>query len=103
MEVRKFIIIDNELIMALVEFHNQLIPKSKTDIKPTGGGRWEWDKKLYDNKIFFFGSSQEFGKVTKEQLLSAWNNSLISISLEDCEIIFSEKEYFGDVLKEINI
>ena len=40
MEVRKFIIIDNELIMALVEFHNQLIPKSKTDIKPTGGGRW---------------------------------------------------------------
>jgi hypothetical protein len=103
MEVRKFIIIDNEIIMALVEFHYELIPKSKKSIKPIGGGRWEFNPTKYPGKIFFYGRSVDFGSVTEKQLRDAWENSIISPSIEDCEIIFSEKEYLSDVLKENNL
>ena len=44
----------------------------------------------------------EYGKATKEQLLIAWENTLISPSIENCEIIFSELNSFGDVLEENN-
>jgi hypothetical protein len=102
MEVRKFIIIDNELILGCVSYHSHLIPKSfrEKGENPIGGGRWEWNDKDYPRKIFFFGSSFDFGRVTEQQLKDAWENSLISPAIENCEIIFSEKEFFSDVLKE---
>lgn len=99
-EVRKFIIIENQIMMGLVEYHKQLIPESMSNIKPIGGGRWEWNDELYPNKVFFFGSSHDYGKVTEEQIKEAWNNSWISPFIEDCEIVFSTKEYFSQVLIE---
>jgi len=114
MEVRKFIIVDNQIIMGLVEFHHDLLPKSKPksnfmmigeiktepQSKPIGGGRWEYNNELYPGKVFFFGKSHEFGSVTEQQLRDAWENSLISPFIENCEIIFSTQKHFSQVLIE---
>lgn len=101
MEIRKFIIIDGELVMGTVEHHAELIPsRMYGKIKPIGGGRWEWNKERYPNKLFFFGSSYEFKGVTEEQLRDAYENTLVSLSFENCEVIYSTKEYFSQVLIE---
>ena len=100
--MRKFIIYGDELIMGVVEYHRDLLPKKYDKEKILGGGRWEWIPHNYPNKVFFFGNSMEYGKATKEQLLIAWENTLISPSIENCEIIFSELNSFGDVLEENN-
>ncbi len=103
-EVRKFIIIENEVIMGLVEFHSELIPNTMKSYKPTGGGIWEYNPVKFPNKLFIFGRSIDYGSVTKEQFIEAWqNSSWLHPFLENCEIIFSDKQYFSEVLKENNL
>ncbi len=100
---QKFIINDldigNEIVMGgSVEYHRELLGKSRTKEKTIGGGWWHWDEKL--NKVYFYGSSLDFGRVTKEQFIDAWSRSLISPFIEECEILFSEHEYLGKVFAD---
>jgi hypothetical protein len=103
LEVRKFIINDNELILGVVQLHEDLLGKSRERGKTIGGGRWEWNRDKYGDRIFFYGKSFDFGSVTKEQLMSAWDNSYKSARIENCEICFSIFETIEEVLKEYNV
>lgn len=102
MEVRKFIVINDTVIFGLVELHSDLIPESY-NIKPIGGGMWEYNETKFPNKIFFFGKSHDFGRVSKEVFIKAWQDTYVGARLEKCEVIFSTKEYFSEVLIENNI
>lgn len=102
-EVRKFIIYNNEIRMGVVEYHKELLPKNYDKSLIKGGGRWEWNKELFGDKIFFFGKSHDFGYAKKDDFFAAWDNSLISPSLESAEVYFSEHEYLSDVLKYFNV
>ncbi len=95
MILKKFIINDGDLIMGQVEFHAQLV-KDRDEHKTIGGGRWEVDHET--NTIYFFGESTDFGKVTKEEFDAANKQP----SLEKMNIVFSDKIFFSDVMKEIN-
>ena len=98
----KYIIIknkngDDEVIMGNVEFHYELIGNNYTTKDVIGGGRFTYEPKLYGEFLFFYGKSDDFGKVNKEQFKDVWKNSLCAISHENKTIIFSEKEYFSDM------
>lgn len=99
MKIKKFIIVGNTLIIGMVEFHFQLIPKGNKE-SVIGGGCWEWKKDQYPGKIFFFGKSHEFGQCTEQQIRDAWDSSYISPFLENCKIIYSQKDYFMQILIE---
>lgn len=92
---QKFVINDGRLILGQVEMHEELV-RGLDYGKTVGGGRWQVDKET--NTIYFYGSSVDFGKVTKEQFEDAYKQP----SVETMNIVFSEKEYFGDVMKEQN-
>lgn len=94
MKAQKFIINDGCLIMGQVEIHKDLV-QGRDEGKTIGGGRWHIDD-LNPNIIYFYGSSIDFGKVTREQFDAAYKQS----SLSKFTIIFSEKEYMSDVIKE---
>ncbi len=81
----------------VVEFHSELLGKGMDRKKTIGGGRWDWDEK--GKKVYFYGSSTDFGSVTKEQFSESWENSFISPFMEECEIYWSEKEYQSDAMK----
>lgn len=91
MKAKKFVINDGDLIMGQVEMHEELV-QGRDRNKTTGGGRWH----VEDNTIYFYGSSVDFGKITKEQ----FNTARKQPSLLHFAIIFSEKEYMSDVIKE---
>lgn len=92
---QKFVINDGRLILGQVEMHEELI-RGLDYGKTVGGGRWQVDKET--NTVYFYGSSVDFGKVTKEQFEDAYKQP----SLERMNIVFSEKEYFSEVIKEQN-
>jgi hypothetical protein len=91
---KKFVINDSDLILGDVEVHEQLI-RDRDKTKTVGGGRWHIDEED-PNTIYFYGSSIDFGKVTKEQFDAAFKQP----SVEKMNIIFSEKEYMSEVKKE---
>lgn len=94
MIAKKFVINDGWLILGQVELHEELV-RGREYAKTVGGGRWhvdEEDKTI----IYFYGSSVDFGKVTREQ----FEESFKQPSLERMTIIFSEKEYLSEVLME---
>ena len=88
---KKFIINDNELIFENVDFHENLIPKNRERSKTIGGGYWY--KK--SNTMYFYGSSFDFNKVTKEQFNTAKKPS----SLDGIKLVFSTEESLEKVLK----
>jgi len=99
---RKFIICNGELIIGNVKFHDDLLgterERNKTDdekSKVIGGGFWHYNKPK--NITYFWGRSQEFGRVTDEQ----FNSALKHPSITNTNILFSTKEYFSDVLQEL--
>lgn len=94
MVAKKFVINEGYLILGQVEMHEDLV-RGRDYGKTVGGGRWQVDEQD-KNTIYFYGSSVDFGKVTKEQFDAAFKQP----SLERMNIIFSEKEFFSDVLKE---
>jgi len=95
MVAKKFVINDGWLIIGQVEFHEDLI-KGRDRSKTVGGGRWHYEKDI--NTIYFYGESTDFGSVTKEEFDAAFKQP----SVEQATIIFSDKMFLSDVLKEIN-
>ncbi len=92
---KKFIINDNELILGHVEMHEDLLGKGSDRSKTIGGGFWHYDRD--NNTMYFYGSSMDFGSVTEEQFLAAE----LPLSIENAKIVFSTKNYFSEVLKEL--
>jgi hypothetical protein len=88
---KKFIINDGDLIFGNVDFHENLIPKDMERSKTVGGGYWYKSSKT----IYFYGSSFDFGKATKEQFDAA----IKSPSIEKIKIIFSTEESLEKTLK----
>ncbi len=99
---RKFIVnnhdIGNEIVMGNVDYHNELHGKNRSNLKTIGGGMWHWDEEL--KKVYFYGSSLDFGRVTKEQFIDAFGRSLISPFIEECEILFSEQESLDKIFDD---
>lgn len=91
---KKFIINDGDLITGHVEFHEDLVCKGRDRKKTVGGGYWHYD--ILTKTMYFYGSSTDFGRVTKEQLRASFK----SPSIENANIVYSEKEYLSDVMKE---
>lgn len=85
----KFVLVDNEIIGARVTFHREIHPK------PKGGGWWYFHRE--QNKLVLYGSSFDFGSVTKEQVVSAELGGSFR-NMEDVEVIFDERDNI-DVLK----
>lgn len=94
MIAKKFVINDGWLILGQVELHEELV-RGRDYGKTVGGGRWHVDEQDR-NTIYFYGSSVDFGKVTREQ----FEESFKQPSLERMNVIFSEKENLNDVLIE---
>lgn len=84
----KFVITDNEIIGGRVIFHKQLHKN------PVGGGWWYYHKE--QNKLILYGSSQDFGSATKEQIDAAELSGSFK-KLKKVEIIFDERDHL-DVL-----
>lgn len=94
---KKWVINDGELIIGNTEFHYQLLNDKRIKLTTIGGGRWEWDRQT--NIFYFYGKSEDFGRVTIEQFKEAFNKSMVSPHIEKATIIFSPFEFFGDVVK----
>jgi hypothetical protein len=90
---KKFVILDGVLMLGDVEFHEDLVRGADKN-KVAGGGRWHTDHETHT--IYFYGSSVDFGNVTREEFDKSDNQS----SLLRFRIVFSEKEYMKDVLIE---
>lgn len=96
---RKWIINDSQFIISgCVEFHFELLGPHRKRELTIGGGRWE--KIEEDNVILLYGTSDDFGSVTKEQFNSVFENTFLSPSWAKFTYVFSEKEWFKDALKE---
>lgn len=91
----KFVISNGEIFFATVSYHSEIL---KDNTKTIGGGWWHWDeeKKI----IYLYGTSSDFGSVTKEQIAEAWKNSLISPFWEGCTFIYSDRLKLDDVLSQ---
>lgn len=93
---RKWIINDNEIIVGNVELHLEL---HEDNSKTIGGGYWNWLRR--EKKFYFFGASQDFGQVTREQFEAALKESpFLSQHIRDCEIFFSSKSKWENVILE---
>lgn len=68
----KFIIMDDEFILGKVEFHADLTRK-RDGIK--GGGWWHLNEDK--TELLLYGTSSDFGSVTKEQIIAAFESGLI--------------------------
>ena len=86
----KFVLVDNEIIGGRVVFHKD-IHKS-----PIGGGWWYYHRG--QNKLILYGSSSDFGPVSKQQVEKAELGGSFR-SLTDVEVIFDE----GSNLEVLNI
>lgn len=85
----KFVLVDNEIIGGRVIFHREL------DESPKGGGWWYYHAD--QSKLILYGSSQDFGSITKEQALNAELGGSFH-NMEEAEVIFDERDNL-DVLK----
>ena len=71
---KKFVIHNGVLIMGQVEFHKDLV-KNMDKTKVIGGGKWHCDNE--NNTIYFYGESNQFGQVTKEEFDNAFKHSSV--------------------------
>jgi len=90
----KFIIADDQLIMGHVELHRELI---KDTSKIVGGGWWYINKER--TKAYLYSKSFDFGRVTKEQLVSALENGYVSGGMDKMEIYFSESDKLSEAIE----
>ena len=82
----KFIINDGKIHFGHVEFHLEILGENN-NAKTIGGGWWllnEAEKKLY-----LYGTSIDFGSVTKDKIIEAWKQSTIPARFAGKEIIYS--------------
>ena len=80
----KFVLVDNEIIARRAVFHKE-IHKS-----PLGGGWWYYHRE--QNKLILYGSSHDFGSVTKEQVEKAKLGGFFR-NLKDVEVILDERDH----------
>ncbi len=94
---KKWIINNGVLIIGRVKYHYELIQPTMERNKTIGGGYWEY----YKNKLYFYSTSQEFGSVAKDVFFSALEKTQLPdyIGRSNINVIFSELDYFSDVLK----
>lgn len=87
----KYIVINKadgpEVVIGNVEYHSGLLSKGETSKMVLGGGVWYWQRDT--KKIYFYGSSLDFGSVSQEAFTKALKNSLLSPFFEDHTICFS--------------
>lgn len=94
----KFVINQKQLFFsANVKYHMEICKDNKETI---GGGWWHWDKR--ERKVYLYGESSDFGDVTKEQIIEAWDNSFIHPDWEGCQIIYSPYLTIHDVIKNLD-
>lgn len=96
MLAKKYIITaDKDLIMGEVELHENLIENNK---KIIGGGRWRND---YDNEnvIRFYGKSDVYGAVSKEELQEAILKDIAPQIINGKKLYFSKEEYMSDAIR----
>jgi hypothetical protein len=99
MTAPKFLIVNGQLVMNVVEFHNELLRGYPKDAKVLGGGRYlrssDGDKKY----ILFYGSSDEFKSISR----SAFEKYILTDeAFKESTLLFSEKEWASDAIKEAN-
>lgn len=83
-------------LSASVELHLEMVNNKETCI---GGGWWYMDK---ENKILLlYKKSQDFGRVSREDLLKALENSFHSPSLEGFKVVHSMIDDIGYALSSI--
>jgi hypothetical protein len=79
-----------------VEFHRELAEREIENV--IGGGHWHLDK---ENKILYlYGKSEDFGRISIEQLRDAKQNAFYSPRLEDFKWIFSDSDWLDDCLEK---
>jgi len=83
----KYLIVDNKLIIGNADYHTQLVRKDIEKSLIASEGRLDLNKT--DKKAYFYGTSFDYGSVTKEQFITSINNSLISQSLLEYEWTFT--------------
>ena len=81
----KYLIIDGEIVMEEVNRHRDLIDFK--DSKTGGGGWYHIDEE--NQKLYFYGCSTEFGGVTYEDFMKAFENSHIHPKFEKMKIYHS--------------
>ena len=91
---QKFIINNNKLIYGNVRYHNDLLVNETTKLC-IGGGFWDLDPKT--NTMYFYGESQEFGKVTLEEFEAA-NKESLNEGMEWW--VFSNKDFLHEAIEE---
>lgn len=90
---KKFVIAKNMLIIGNVELHFQLVPKDEHH-QIAGGGYWY--RSVEKNQIYFYGKSQDFGRISFEEFDKAIKPEWV----ECCNQYFSEKDDIFQVLEE---
>lgn len=96
--MKKWVINDGKLIIGDVQYHKQLLNGSLDTSKTIGGGYLH--RNIPNNTFYFYGSSEDFGKVTKEQFQKALKCSKLSCKFIGTNIVFSEQEFLFDALKD---
>jgi hypothetical protein len=94
---QKFVICDGKLLMGNVSVHAQLVNSSSEAEKIVGGGYWYTNQET--KTVYFYGSSQKYGTVTKEQFDSAVKQQ----SLNRFRIVFSESALLSKAIEEDNL
>ena len=96
---KKFLIVDNIFLMsACVEFHRDLISKSRKPEKISGGGWWHMDQ--IDKKMYLYSKSEDFGPAGRTSIVSALENTVLSNRFLGYSFYISSAEKLSDVLLE---
>jgi len=82
---------DDISISASIEYHFEIVKDRK---KVSGGGYWKMDRQ--NNIIWLYGSSDDFGQCTEEQVRSAVKNGIFGMRFEAYKILFSKCELFSN-------
>jgi len=81
----KFVITqDKKLIIGRCIFHKEL------DENPVGGGSWYYESET--NRLFLWGKSQDFGRVTQQEVNKSELQGSIGRSDPPVEIVFEQDE-----------
>ncbi len=101
---QKYIILGDSLrISANIDFHRDLLPpptatelkhgpfskKTEPEAKVNGGGWWHIDN--VDKFVLFYRTSDDFGPVTKENLIAACPNTYFSGYWDGYDVYYSQE------------
>ena len=85
---QKWVCEDDDIrISASIDYHSEIV--SEKD-KVVGGGYWKMDRQ--NNIIWLYGSSDDYGRCTAEQVLSAVKNGIFGARFEAFKVLFSASD-----------